>query len=333
LSAVPAIVLERSATDAEIDGALTLVANTQRSPNPRAEYLAIDALVRRGMTTSQIADQLQLPITRIHRRYAIAQLRPGLLMLYREGRITHSTALAATHLDAEAQERCLTLYRASGVLRTQDVTTAIQMQQREQANLALEQPTRPETIVVGPSTEYVAEIEEQRERLRSENDRLRADLEGLRAQQYLGQIQGEVRGGERLRPVSPAPAPTATEARDVAARWIRAHITLPDGTLMTGRIQNGEFRLNVQSNSSGPQYDAMMRSIRALRAPQRTLLRQRILEIVGREFPQEWRDVIVALRHATLSIPMEDAQADAAYQHVMHAYFEIARMTDTEVER
>ncbi len=319
LTEIPALIMQSTNS---FGAAVSLIANTQRSPNPRAEYQAIDTLVRDGRTTAEIAQMLSLPVRRVERRYVISRLIPSLLSLYHAGHISHATALAATQLDAEAQSRCVQLRDTSGRLTTADVQTAVRMQREQQQTLYLPEQPR-QTVVVGPSPEYVLELEAEVEQLRT---RLRQEgqdhqLTRIERDQLLQNRPNLTRQQSPL---------TAVEARDAVVEFLRSRVHFSDGTTLSGRINNTltgpVFELTVRSQASAPGYDRMMRSVRALGSPQRQVLRQRLLEILGETPTGDWGEVVGHLRTALAFVPNEDENADAAYQHIMAAFLEVAQM-------
>ena len=357
---IPTLVMRDSLN---VASAITITANTQRSPNPRAEYEAIDRLVREGFSTEQVAQELQLPIARIERRYAIASLRPDLRALYTQGHISHNTAVAATRLDAEAQNRCVTLFQASGSLTVHDVLMAVEMQSRAQTTIPLiemnvdqitdqiltlsddeiERVRRSIGIRdVSPSSEHVRQIENQLTNIRNRYQTLERNLE-VRTSERDNQAR-QVRELQRQLTTREAefsgPQPmTPAEARDAVQRYLVTRVQFPEGTIVRGRItrspQSNEwvFTMDVAANDNMIGFDRMMRAVRAMGRPQRQVVRERILEIISTRPEEDWGLVVDHLRQSLGHIPMEHRDADAAYQHIMAALLEVARMSGIAVER
>lgn len=326
---IPALVIsERSNAVAR---AMTLVANTHRSANPRAEFLAIENLVGQGHSLPQIAERLHLPIRRVERRYALSALSSQLLVLYRTGQLNHATATQALHLTLEQQQSL-----AERIVRGETFTSAqlaqmyaqrlVQESQQQRmlefTESGLDEPPRPPTRYVGSSPEYVQELEQRCARLEEE------------ARRHVRAVNEH--GSLTIQPLTTS----VREAQTAVQRYMVTRVHYPEGTNIRGRLSRNlqtrelEFDLAViVARRDTDEYQRMMQAVRRISQPGRQVIRERVLATLGAVPVMEWNGVVTNLRSAIAAIPMEHEHADAAYHHVLHAYLELARLTGIVVEQ
>jgi ParB/RepB/Spo0J family partition protein len=103
---------------------ITLIENQQRSSNLICDYDAIKTLLGKYSVTD-IVQATGLPPNRIKKVMNLQRLHPELLEALRQGKITNTTALAASRLGKTCQNKLVKLYTKTGHLKGSDVHNAI----------------------------------------------------------------------------------------------------------------------------------------------------------------------------------------------------------------
>lgn len=106
LSTVPAVIFPLGTSRAHA-ASITLSTNFQRRGNPISELEAIEELMALGLSRTDIAERLRLPIRTINSRLRLSNLIDGLRVELSTGLLTLHAALAAAQLGHEDQERIL----------------------------------------------------------------------------------------------------------------------------------------------------------------------------------------------------------------------------------
>lgn len=120
LKDIPAMVFE---DEEDMRHAITLIENTQRSSNPLAEIVSIDALIRSGYPPEVIARDLRLPIKQVRRRLALHNLIPDLWSALFTRRISVAIGQAACKLPKVYQEKLAAILFEKHRIRSQDVAS------------------------------------------------------------------------------------------------------------------------------------------------------------------------------------------------------------------
>jgi ParB/RepB/Spo0J family partition protein len=102
LRMVPAQVYPAETPD-EVMAAISMTENAVRSENPLGELQAIETMMQRGLSESDIARELMIPIRLVRRRIGLARLIPQLRTGLADGRIYPNVAELASRLTNEQQ--------------------------------------------------------------------------------------------------------------------------------------------------------------------------------------------------------------------------------------
>ncbi len=118
LKAIPAMIFQEGYI---FPGAIALLENYHRDPNPAREIRIIDEMMKSGLTVDIISENLAIPKASIGDILKLHKLIPGLRELMDEGRIDAGVSRACSRLKTEQQEKALAIYNAVKILTLKDI--------------------------------------------------------------------------------------------------------------------------------------------------------------------------------------------------------------------
>lgn len=120
MNPIPALVFP-TGTPRHVAAAIALTENNQRRPNPLTDFVAIEAMMRTGVSEREIADQLHLPIGTIRARMRLGGLLAPMRRALETGRISTAVAEQIARLPPTRQEALEETLEANDRLTASDV--------------------------------------------------------------------------------------------------------------------------------------------------------------------------------------------------------------------
>lgn len=113
----------------------TLIENNVRGPSPASELEAVESLTAAGYSERQIADEVQVSITRVRKLMELLDLPADLLEGFKRGDIARTVAAKAAKQPESIQRKLQAMYAERGKITGPDVDEAKQVEEQQAIDL------------------------------------------------------------------------------------------------------------------------------------------------------------------------------------------------------